>query len=119
MPAAAPWPARRLFCDTVEGAHASANLDSLIETCNSDLRFSPYGNAFLADAIILQRYIELEGEFKRVISVIKVRGSKHSKAIRLFDIEEDAVIIGSSLSKYEGILSGKPTSMLRGDLATD
>lgn len=90
-----------------------------LEDRYSDLRFSPYGNAFLADAIILQRYIELEGEFKRVISVIKVRGSKHSKAIRLFDIEEDAVIIGSSLSQYEGILSGKPTSMLRGDLATD
>jgi circadian clock protein KaiC len=90
-----------------------------LEDRYSDLRFSPYGNAFLADAIILQRYIELEGEFKRIISVIKVRGSKHSKAIRLFDIEEDAIVIGGSLSQYEGILSGKPTSMLRGDLATD
>ncbi|HJV80207.1 ATPase domain-containing protein [Noviherbaspirillum sp.] len=90
-----------------------------LEDRYSDLRFSPYGNAFLADAIILQRYIELEGEFKRVISVIKVRGSKHSKALRLFDIEEDAVVIGSPLSEYEGILSGKPTSLLRGDRTTD
>lgn len=90
-----------------------------LEDRYNDLRFSPYGNAFLADAIILQRYIELEGEFKRVISVVKVRGSKHSKAIRLFDVEDDAVVIGESLSQYEGILSGKPTSMLRRDLATD
>ena len=90
-----------------------------LEDRYSDLRFSPYGNAFLADAIILQRYIELEGEFKRIISVIKVRGSKHSKTIRLFDIEEDSVVIGDSMSQYEGILSGKPTSMLRGDLAKD
>ncbi|WP_136414611.1 ATPase domain-containing protein [Herbaspirillum sp. ST 5-3] len=90
-----------------------------LEDRYSDLRFSPYGNAFLADAIILQRYIELEGEFKRVIAVIKVRGSKHSKAIRLFDVEEDAVVIGGPLSQYEGILSGKPTSLLRGDRTTD
>jgi circadian clock protein KaiC len=90
-----------------------------LEDRYSDLRFSPYGNAFLADAIILQRYIELEGEFKRVISVVKVRGSKHSKALRLFDIEDDAVVIGAALSQYEGILSGKPTSILREDLAMD
>lgn len=90
-----------------------------LEDRYGDLRFSPYGNAFLADAIILQRYIELEGELKRVISVVKVRGSRHSKALRLFDIENDAIVIGDSLSQYEGILSGKPTSMLRGDLATD
>lgn len=90
-----------------------------LEDRYNDLRFSPYGSAFLTDAIILQRYIELEGEFKRVISVVKVRGSKHSKAIRLFDIEDDAVIIGGSLSQYQGILSGKPTNVLRGDPATD
>lgn len=90
-----------------------------LEDRYSDLRFSPYGNAFLADAIILQRYIELEAEFKRVISVVKVRGSKHSKAIRLFDIEDDSIVIGESLMQYEGILSGRPTSKLRGDLPTD
>jgi circadian clock protein KaiC len=90
-----------------------------LEDRYSDLRFSPYGNAFLADAIILQRYVELAGEFNRVISVVKVRGSKHSKAMRLFDIEDDAIVIGPSLAQYEGILSGRPTSTLRGDLATD
>jgi circadian clock protein KaiC len=90
-----------------------------LEDRYSDLRFSPYGSAFLADAIILQRYIELQSEFKRVISVVKVRGSKHSRAIRLFDIDDDAVVIGASLSHYEGILSGKPTSALEKNLATD
>lgn len=90
-----------------------------LEDRYSDLRFSPYGNAFLADAIILQRYIELQGEFKRVVSVVKVRGSNHSKCLRLFDIENDSIVIGPTLSQYEGILSGKPTSMLQRDVATD
>jgi circadian clock protein KaiC len=73
------------------------------------LRFSPFGSAFLADAIVVQRYVEIVGQFKRVLSVVKVRGSQHSKNIRLFDITDDGIVIGETLSEYAGILSGRPT----------
>ncbi len=52
-------------------------MTSELEDRYTDLRFSPFGSAFLADAIIMQRYIELEGQFKRVFSVVKIRGSAH------------------------------------------
>lgn len=81
-----------------------------LEDRYTDLRFSSYGNAFLADAIILQRYIEIAGQFRRVMSVVKVRGSPHSKDIRLFDIAADAITIGEPLFRYDGILSGRPTT---------
>lgn len=84
-------------------------MTSELEDRYTDLRFSPFGSAFLADAIIVQRYIELEGEFKRVFSVVKVRGSEHSKDIRLFDITDEGIIIGETLSEYGGIMSGRPT----------
>lgn len=80
-----------------------------LEDRYTDLRFSPYGSAFLADAIIVQRYIEIRGQLKRAISVVKVRGSNHSKDIRLYDITEDGLVIGETLSEYMGILSGQPT----------
>jgi circadian clock protein KaiC len=80
-----------------------------VEDRYTDLRFSSYGNAFLADAIILQRYIQIAGQFQRVMSVIKVRGSAHSKEIKLFDITGDDIRIGEALFQYEGILSGRPT----------
>ena len=80
-----------------------------LEDRYTDLRFSPYGSAFLADAIIVQRYIEMEGQFKRAFSVVKVRGSEHSKDIRLFDITDAGIQIGETLSAYDGILSGRPT----------
>lgn len=86
-----------------------------LEDRYSDLRFSSYGNAFLADAIILQRYAEIAGQFKRVLSVVKVRASAHSKDIRLFDIADDEIKIGEPLYQYEGLLSGRPTSLLRLD----
>ncbi|NMM38636.1 MAG: AAA family ATPase [Glaciimonas sp.] len=79
-----------------------------LEDRYTDLRFSPYGSAFLADAIIVQRYIEIVGQFKRVLSVVKVRSSEHSKDIRLFDITDDGIIIGDTLSEYAGIMTGRP-----------
>lgn len=80
-----------------------------LEDRYTDLRFSPFGSAFLADAIIMQRYIEIEGQFKRVLSIVKVRGSQHSKDIRLFDITDEGIVIGETLSGYAGIMSGRPT----------
>ncbi|MEB0029686.1 ATPase domain-containing protein [Undibacterium sp. RTI2.1] len=91
------------------GAGVTILMTSELEDRYTDLRFSPFGSAFLADAIIVQRYVEIEGEFKRVISVVKVRGSQHSKQIRLFDITEEGILLGASLSEYTGILTGCPT----------
>jgi len=84
-------------------------MTSELEDRYTDLRFSPFGSAFLADAIIVQRYIEIAGRFKRVLSVVKVRGSEHSKDIRLFDITDDGIKIGEVLSDYAGLMTGKPT----------
>lgn len=83
-------------------------MTSELEDRYTDLRFSPFGSAFLADAIIVQRYTEIQGQFKRVISVVKVRGSQHSKDIRLFDISDEGINIGKSLADYTGIMSGSP-----------
>ena len=90
------------------GMGVTVLLTSELEDRYTDLRFSPFGNAFLADAIIMQRYIELEGEFKRVMAVVKVRSSMHSRALRLFTITSDGIVLGDPLAQYEGILSGRP-----------
>jgi circadian clock protein KaiC len=87
-----------------------------LEDRYTDLRFSSYGNAFLADAIIVQRYVQIAGQLRRVMSVVKVRGSNHSKDIRFFEIAEDTVTIGETLSEYDGILSGQPDESGRGRL---
>ncbi|HET9113172.1 MAG TPA: ATPase domain-containing protein [Burkholderiales bacterium] len=87
-------------------------MTSELEDRYTDLRFSPFGSAFLADAIIVQRYVELSGEFKRALSVVKVRGSRHSKDIRLFHINDEGIRLGETLSGYDGILSGRPALKL-------
>ena len=75
----------------------------------TDLRFSPQGIAFLTDAIIIQRYVEIDAQLKRALSVVKVRASQHSKDLREYEITADGgIVIGEALRGYEGILTGTP-----------
>jgi circadian clock protein KaiC len=79
-----------------------------LEDSYGDLRFSPHGTAFLSDAIILQRYVELKGRLQRVMAVVKVRGSAHSNDLRAFEINEEGIVMGKTLGSYEGLLTGSP-----------
>jgi len=79
-----------------------------LEDSYTDLRFSPHGTAFLTDAIILQRYVEIDGQFKRVMAVIKVRASAHKKDLRLFEITADGITVGERIDDYRGLLTGSP-----------
>jgi len=79
-----------------------------LEDSYVDLRFSPHGTAFLTDVIIMQRYIELKGQLQRVMGVVKVRGSAHSKDLRAFEITDAGIVMGEALAAYEGLLTGSP-----------
>ena len=74
-----------------------------------DLRFSPQGIAFLTDAIIIQRYIELDGQLKRAMAVVKLRASQHSKDLHQYEIGPDGgIVLGEVLKGYQGLLTGTP-----------
>jgi len=90
-------------------------MTSELEDRYTDLRFSPYGAAFLTDAIIVQRYIELESRLLRVMAVVKVRASAHSDALRLYSINDNGIQIGALLPNQEGLLGGRPTRSRRND----
>ncbi len=88
-----------------------------IEVADSyvDLRFSPQGIGFLADAIIMQRYIEIDGELRRAMAVVKVRASQHSKDLRAYDITADGgIAVGKALKGYRGLLTGVPSMAAKG-----
>ena len=82
-----------------------------VEDSYTHLRFSQHGTAFLTDAIIMQRYMVLKGRLQRIMAVVKVRGSAHSKDLRAYEITDDGIVMGDTLGSYEGLLTGDPELM--------
>src|ERR1700686_4683615 len=88
---------------------ASVLMTSELEDRYTDLRFSPYGTAFMTDAIIVQRYIEVDSRLRRVLAVVKLRASDHSNELRLFHIAGDGIKIGEMVPGREGLRGGQPS----------
>lgn len=80
-----------------------------LEDRYTDLRFSPYGTAFLTDAIIVQRYIEVRSRLLRIMAVVKVRASHHCNELRLYRITNEGMQIGDMMDDQEGLLGGSPS----------
>jgi len=83
-------------------------MTSELEDRYTDLRFSPSGTAFLTDAIIVQRYIEIDSRLLRMMAVVKVRASAHSNELREFTIDDSGIRIGERLAGQQGLLGGRP-----------
>lgn len=62
----------------------------------------------ITDSIILLRYVEMHGEMRRGVMVLKMRGSNHDKDIREFLIDATGMHIGRPFREISGILSGLP-----------
>lgn len=60
----------------------------------------------ITDSIILLRYVELYGEMRRGMMILKMRGSMHDKEIREFRIDGRGMHIGKAFRNISGILSG-------------
>jgi circadian clock protein KaiC len=79
-------------------------MTSELEDRSNELRSSPQGGAFLVDAIIMQRYVECDAELHTVISVVKVRGSSHSRQLREFHITDDGIEIDAGPARFRNML---------------
>ena len=62
----------------------------------------------LTDMIVLLRYVEIAGEIRRGITVLKLRGSMHDKKIHEFTIDSSGMHIGAPFRDVTGILAGNP-----------
>ena len=70
----------------------------------------------LTDSIILLRYVEMFGEMKRGLTVLKMRGSGHDKAIREFTIGKGGMQVGRPFRNTTGIIGGAPMQVSPSDV---
>jgi circadian clock protein KaiC len=69
---------------------------------------APVDASYLADTVVLLRYYEADGEVRQAISVIKMRGGDHERALREFRLRGGRIMVGPPLLGYRGILTGVP-----------
>jgi len=80
-----------------------------VEDSFTSLSFSHYAISFLTDDIIRMRYVEIDGQLRKVMVVIKMRGGNHSKDIREYVITDKGVVVISPRStEYTGLTTGIP-----------
>ncbi|MBF0283169.1 MAG: circadian clock protein KaiC [Magnetococcales bacterium] len=70
----------------------------------------------ITDTIILLRYVEMLGEMRRGVTVLKMRGSMHEKDIREFTIDDKGMHIGKPFRNIIGILTGRPEFISTGEM---
>jgi circadian clock protein KaiC len=71
-------------------------------------RFTNERVSFVTDDIIVQRYVEIGGRLRKVLAVVKMRGSDHATDFRDYTITSTGAVIGRSLGEYHGITTGVP-----------
>jgi len=75
----------------------------------TEFPFSTYSISFLTDDIIRLRYVSIDGQLRKIMVVIKMRGGNHAKDIREYEItSKGVVILGKRLTNYQGLISGIP-----------
>ena len=83
----------------------------------TELALSPYAISFLSDDIIRLRYVEIDGQLRKVLMVVKMRGGDHSKDIREYEITSEGLRIGGRLTGYHRLITGVPEPLDRGGRA--
>jgi len=71
--------------------------------------------SYLADNIVFLRHIELQGEIRKAIGVLKKRTSDFERTLRRFEITTHGIKVGEPLTNMRGILSGTPELVDRDD----
>ena len=61
----------------------------------------------ISDTIVVLRYAEMDGEIRRAITLLKMRGSAHDTRIREFSINAEGMQVGAAFVHGIGILGGK------------
>jgi circadian clock protein KaiC len=74
----------------------------------NEFRLTPNVISFLADDLIALRYVEIDRQLKKVLAVVKMRGSQHSKEFREYEITDSGFVVGGNLDGYSGRISGAP-----------
>ncbi len=83
-----------------------------VSSITGDFRATETEISYLCDNLVFLRYLEVDGELRKVMGVLKKRLSDFAKTLREFEITCDGLRMGEPLAGLRGVLTGTPE---RGD----
>ena len=79
-----------------------------VEENFTSMGLSNYAISFLSDDIVRLRYVSINGQLRRMMLVVKMRGSEHSIDMWEYQITSRGLIMGKPLRGYRALTSGIP-----------
>src|SRR5437588_5789047 len=79
-----------------------------VEAITGTFEATELGISYLSDNIIFLRYLEVRGELRKALGVLKKRLSDFQKGLRELEITRWGIKIGKPLTELRGILTGMP-----------
>ena len=79
-----------------------------VEESFTSMSLSNFTISFLADDILRLRYVSINGQLRKMLLMVKMRGSAHSIDMWEYQITEKGLVIGDALRGYRGLTSGIP-----------
>jgi circadian clock protein KaiC len=100
-------------CRYLKNMGISVLLVEETENITGDFKATSRNISYIADNVIFMRYLELDGELRKTIGVLKKRMSNFERTFREFRITEHGIKVGEPLAGLRGILQGIPDSTNR------
>jgi circadian clock protein KaiC len=105
---------------SVTGAGVTVLSTVELDESFTEFRLSHFMVSFLADDILRLRYVDLDGVLRRILTVVKMRDSQHSKDIREYEITKKGVVVTDRpLNQYRALITGIPAYWIPRDYAKE
>jgi circadian clock protein KaiC len=90
-----------------------------VDSVTGEFTATDSGVSYLADNIVFLRYLEINGELRKAIGVLKKRMSDFERTLREFAITPYGIKVGEPLTGLRGILHGTPDLIEGGDAGSE
>jgi circadian clock protein KaiC len=99
------------LCKYLQNMGVTVILVNETESITGNFRATEIGISYMADNIIFLRYLEIQGEIRKAIGVLKKRLSSFEKTLRELEVTRYGIKVGKPLTHLRNILSGTPDSI--------
>ncbi|MBD3882021.1 AAA family ATPase [Phormidium tenue FACHB-886] len=96
------------LCKYLQNMGVTVILINEVEQITGDFKATELGISYLADNIVFFRYLEIDGEMRKAIGVLKKRLSDFERTLRELSITSEGIKVGEPLARLRGLLSGMP-----------